>query len=344
MDKSYVPYMEKHYATPDDERPDTPRRGHPIAVVAERTGLSRDVLRVWERRYGAVEPDRTAGGQRLYSDQHVERFRLLAAATRHGRNIGLVATLPNDELKQLIDGDRAAMDRPSASGLDTRDGTRFATRDGTREGKAIDIVDTALACVLAYDAAKLDRVLRRAIAELGLLAVLENIIPHFMLRIGEEWVAERLTIAHEHLASAAVMAVTLDAIRTVPDNADAPRILVATPAGELHGIGAALVAAAAALDGWTIVYLGVDVPAREIAAAAEAVNARVVGLSAVYVPDPERLAREIATVRQALSPEVALLVGGTAAHAHADVLQSAGVNLCSSLLALRSELATRMVA
>ncbi|PKL92294.1 MAG: transcriptional regulator, partial [Gemmatimonadetes bacterium HGW-Gemmatimonadetes-1] len=62
-----------------------------MALVAERTGLSRDVLRAWERRYGAVSPARSDGGQRLYSDEDIERFRLLAAATQHGRTISLVA-------------------------------------------------------------------------------------------------------------------------------------------------------------------------------------------------------------------------------------------------------------
>lgn len=80
---------------------------HPIAVVAQRTGLSRDVLRVWERRYDAVSPSRSAGGQRLYSDANIERFRLLSAATEHGRSIGQVAALSNERLAALIDEDEA---------------------------------------------------------------------------------------------------------------------------------------------------------------------------------------------------------------------------------------------
>ena len=61
---------------------------HPIAVAAERTGLTQDVLRVWERRYGAVKPKRGANGQRVYTDADLEQLRLLHAATHAGRSIG----------------------------------------------------------------------------------------------------------------------------------------------------------------------------------------------------------------------------------------------------------------
>ena len=98
--------------------------GHPIAVVAERTGLSRDVLRVWERRYAAVAPARSAGGQRLYSDEQVARFRLLAAATGHGRSISQVAGLTDDELARMVADDELA--RPARP---NHDGARAETLD-----------------------------------------------------------------------------------------------------------------------------------------------------------------------------------------------------------------------
>src|SRR5918998_2487369 len=78
---------------------------HPIGVVAERTGLSPDILRVWERRYRAVEPSRAPDGQRAYSDADVERLRLLRLATLAGRSIRQVARLATDELARLVRDD-----------------------------------------------------------------------------------------------------------------------------------------------------------------------------------------------------------------------------------------------
>jgi MerR family transcriptional regulator, light-induced transcriptional regulator len=83
-------------------------RGHPIAVVAERTGLSQDVLRVWERRYGAVTPARSRGGKRFYSDADVERLTMLRAATRAGRAIGEIALLPTPALATLVADDASS--------------------------------------------------------------------------------------------------------------------------------------------------------------------------------------------------------------------------------------------
>lgn len=337
--------MSKSQPTDVPTSTNLPGLGHPIAVVAERTGLSRDVLRVWERRYRAVEPMRSAGGQRVYSDQQIERFRLLAAATRHGRTIGLVATLSNAQLTQLIEDDVIAAKsletvtpKPTAVLLPPTRHSPPHARDAKRSEHLSEIVDAAMAYTMAYDGASVERLFRRSIAEFGLLCVLDEVIPPFMIRIGEEWVEHQLSIAHEHLASAAVMSVLFDAMRAGQEKADAPRILIATPAGERHGIGAALVAATASLDGWTVVHLGVDVPASEICAAAEAVNASVVALSAVYVEDPTHLAREVALIREALASSVSLVVGGSAALGHSEVLKAPGVTMCTSLDALRQEL------
>jgi DNA-binding transcriptional MerR regulator len=85
--------------------------GHPIAVVVARTGVSEHLLRVWERRYGAVAPARGEGGHRRYSDADVARVRLLHAVTRAGRLIGQVARLPTDVLARMADEDAATHTR-----------------------------------------------------------------------------------------------------------------------------------------------------------------------------------------------------------------------------------------
>lgn len=303
--------------------------GHPIAVVAERTGLSRDVLRVWERRYSAVEPTRTPGGQRLYSDADVARFLLLAAATKHGRSISMVASIPTAELERLVAEDAAA--RPAAAPVSLADA--HAER-----------VELALEYTRALDGASLDRVLRRAIAQFGLSAFLEDIVPHLMHRIGDEWRGERLTIAHEHLASAAVLAIILESIRAVPEAPEAPRLLVTTPSGERHAVGAALAAAAAALDGWTVVYLGVDVPAADIATAAAATGVRAVALSVVYADDPAHVSRELHAVRTKLPANVPLLIGGVAAMLMSAELAQPGMVVCRSIAEMRSALAREAIA
>ena len=206
---------------------------HPIAVVAARTGLSRDVIRVWERRYGAVAPSRSAGRQRLYTDADIRRFGLLASATRHGRNISLIASLPDQALERLIADDTAAQPESAAEQLPA----------------VSRAIDAALAAIADLDAAALDGHLRRAIARDGAPCFLDTFVPSLMRRIGDGWMAGRISIAEEHLASAVVHGLLMETVRSIATAPGSPRLLVATPAGDNHAVGAALVAASATLEG-----------------------------------------------------------------------------------------------
>src|SRR5687768_6120134 len=278
----------------DAESPtqDLPR--HPIAVVSERTGLSQDVLRIWERRYLAVTPTRGAGGHRLYSDDDVARLRLLHAATAAGRNIGQIARLPSDELSRLVDEDTAARL--------TRTGAVAAREERPPARASVDVIDQALAATARLDAGELEHVLRRAVAQRGVTAFIEDVASPLLRRLGDDWHAGRSTIAHEHLASSTVHDIVTEAMRSLGRRSGAPTVLVATPTGERHAIGAALVGAAAAAEGWRVLHLGADLPAKEIAAAAIAAHVRVVAVSITYVRDGSETVDELRALRALLPP------------------------------------------
>jgi DNA-binding transcriptional MerR regulator/methylmalonyl-CoA mutase cobalamin-binding subunit len=307
-----------------DSATTTPR--HPIAVVAERTGLSQDVLRVWERRYRAVAPSRTAGGERLYSDADIERLRLLDAAVNGGRRIGRVVELSTTDLARLVDEDRAA----------------DAARAFHTVAPASDVdrvaVDEALERVRALDARGLDDLLRRNAALVGVPALLERTVTPLLRQIGEQWHQGRLSIAEEHMASAVIEAFVLGAMRAMAVSASAPQLLVATPPRSRHVLGAALVAAAAAADGWRVVFLGGDVPAAEISRAAIATGARAVAVSVVYADDDASVLTELRQLREALPAHVALVAGGQAVIPHARVLSRSDIEVGATVDALRATL------
>lgn len=297
---------------------------HPIAVVAERTGLSQDVLRIWERRYGAVRPQRAAGGRRLYSDADIERLGLLHAATRAGRSIGQVAPMSTDALLALVGEDAEARARSVRTMIGTSD--------------AAALVETALALTQSLNASALDERLRRGAAFVGLPAFVESVAAPLLRRIGEEWHAGRLSPAHEHLASSVLHDIIVETMRAFPRRDGAPGVLVATPAGERHTIGAALVGAAAAVAGWNVLYLGADLPARDIADAARVAGVQAVAVSIVYVDDRERVLREMRALRSRLAPEITLIAGGAGASALAAELLAMGVRVESGVPGLLAEL------
>ena len=297
---------------------------HPIGVVAERTGLSQDVLRVWERRYAAVEPGRSTSGQRLYSDSDIERLRLLNLATQAGRAISQVAPLPTAELERVVREDEEARGR--------------APDRTARPEPADDLISPALERTLALDGPGLELLLRRAMLTLGMPAFLETVAPPLLTRIGDEWHAGRLAPSQEHLASAIVHRVVANAMQTMATPTGSPNFLIATPAGERHEIGAVLAAAAAAAEGWRVTYLGSDLPGGDIADAAIRTNARIVGLSTIYLADRDRVIDEIRLVRSRLPATVPLLLGGAASASLVEELGRNGIRAVRDLAELRSVL------
>jgi len=280
--------------------PTTAEPRHPIGVVAERTGLTPDVLRVWERRYGLVTPARSRGGQRLYSDADIERLSLLHRATQGGHGISHVASLNNAKLGDLV---RA---------IETGGERTTARVTPAREPQAI--VDQALAYADALDPVGLESVLRRSVARYGIVFFMDAIAAPFMRRMGDEWHAGRITYAQEHLATATVHRVVSDVSPVLTDGGN-PTIVVATLEGERHANGALMAAATAASEGWRVIYLGADLPPADIAEAAVRTGASAVGISMVLSEKKARTAASLRELEKRMPANARLLVGGTGSKA-----------------------------
>lgn len=274
---------------------------HPIQVVSKRTGLRADVIRAWERRYGAVEPRRSDTGRRMYTDEDVERLGLLGRATRSGRRIGDVARLDMEALRHLVEEDERAVAAVST--------TMSGTPQGARES---DLIEVAMADVAAMDAPGLERHLFKASVKLTVPLLLDGLISPLFRRIGREVREGRLRIANEHMATAVTRSF-LGALRATSDPTQVigPHLIVTTPAGQVHELGALMAALAAASQGWKVVYLGPDLPADEIAAAAEQTGAEAIALSIMCLEADPRLRGELLRLRRHL-PDAVIFAGGDA--------------------------------
>lgn len=306
--------------TPAGSDPLTPR--HPIRVVAERTGLSTDVLRAWEKRYGVVAPHRSDTGQRLYTDADVERLLTLRRATDAGRPIGRIAELTPAELGSLVREDEEARAR------------REQLLARTAGPEADTYMASALTAVRELDAAGLDAVLVQAALRLGAPVFLEDVAAPLLRRIGDDWHRGALRAAHEHLASAVIRRVLSWLLWTAGGGA-AGTVVVATPAGHVHEMGGLLSAAVAAGEGWRVVYLGADLPADEIARVAREAGADMVALSLVFPLADALVAGELRRLRGALPDTAALVVGGSGADSYAGTLDEIGARQVTDLAAFR---------
>jgi DNA-binding transcriptional MerR regulator/methylmalonyl-CoA mutase cobalamin-binding subunit len=297
---------------------------HPIGVAAERTGISPHVLRVWERRYRAIEPTRTDGGRRLYSDADIERLRLMALATAAGRGISQVAKLPTKELARLVRDDEEARRQ-----LGT---TRRGRTSGTTAGE--DVV-AARARARALDAVGLERVLRRSAALVGASAFLDTVATPLLKEIGDERSAGELAPGEEQLVLVALRRVIEGIVPVLIVSGDAPNLIVATPVGDRQEIEAVMATAGAAIEGWRVTYLGPGVPVSEIAVAAASTSARAVSVTVPRAGNNDLLLQELRALRARLAARVPLLAGGAGALEIAAELRGAGVQVIEHLTDLR---------
>lgn len=267
---------------------------YPIRVVSKLTGISVDTLRAWERRYAVVEPERDDRG-RLYSESDVDRLRLLRDAVDRGHAIGRVARLSTEELAALLS--RGAPPRPEP---------------GSAHAAPADL-SALQAAVDRFDAVGLRRELSRLAAVLPARALAREVALPFLHLVGEAWHEGKLSVAQEHLVSAELRSLFGGLARLQAPPEPAPRLLLATPAGERHELGTLVASLVASGSGFAAIYLGPDLPAAELLEAARRVEPRAVVLGFTGSETALGGLAAIAEVARGLPVAVELWVGGAGA-------------------------------
>jgi methanogenic corrinoid protein MtbC1 len=282
---------------------------------------------VWEKRYGVVEPGRSQGGHRLYSDSDVERLLLLNRVTSAGRRISRMAGVATDELRQLAEEDAQEA---------------FVSRQA--EVAPVDAgphLAASLSAVDRMDARDLETALMRATVALPAPALIQEVVGPLLARIGEQWKHGKLTPGHEHLATAVIRRVLESIMNACAAGSSAPTIVVTTPAGQVHEFGALLVGAAAAALGWRVTYLGTSLPGWDIAGVAKSVGADAIALSIVYPENDPSLPAELTALRDAAGSEMEILVGGRAASNYSEAIEAIRATRVTDLSQLVSFLESR---
>jgi DNA-binding transcriptional MerR regulator/methylmalonyl-CoA mutase cobalamin-binding subunit len=264
-----------------------------IAAVERDTGLSKDTLRVWERRYGFPQPQRDAYGERVYPLEQLDKLRLIKRLMDQGFRPGKIIGQSAAELQRLAEGMTGTP--RSAATLDTGD-------DLARY----------LECITDHRLEDLKRQLSQALLRLGLARFIGEVVAPLSTQVGEAWSRGQLQIFEEHLYTEAVQSILRSAVATIPAGAAPPRVLLTTFPQEPHGLGVLMAEAMFALEGAACVPLGVQTPLWEIAAAARAQSIDVVALSFTAVVNPNQVLAGLADLRAQLPRSIAIWVGGSA--------------------------------
>jgi DNA-binding transcriptional MerR regulator/methylmalonyl-CoA mutase cobalamin-binding subunit len=270
---------------------------YPIRYVAQQTGLSTHVIRVWEKRYQAVVPKRTESNRRMFSGMDIERLKMLRTAVRIGHSISQIAGLPAKELVQLVK-------------LDVADASRVFT---ARESGSLDATyfyDQSLSTVLNFDAKRLESVLDRAAVHLSKMELIKAVIEPLCQKIGELWAQGELKVINEHMTTTVIRSFLWNLLRSAQVSETSPKIVIATPAGHQHELGALAIALIACESNWQALYFGPSLPAEEIAAAVTYADARAVALSITYLEDSHQLNLEVKKLRRYLDDAITIFIGG----------------------------------
>jgi DNA-binding transcriptional MerR regulator/methylmalonyl-CoA mutase cobalamin-binding subunit len=245
-----------------------------IGELSRRVGVSPELLRAWEARYGLLAPERTAGGLRLYSDADEHRVR--------------------------------AMRRQIAAGLSAAEAARVALGAGARPATADDILADLDAAVAALDEVAVHGALDRAFATLTLGAVVADVVLPFLRAIGDQWAAAERTVAEEHFASN-VVAGRLRTLARGWGDGPGPRAVLACPPQEQHELGLICFGLLLRERGWRVTYLGAETPLADPAIAE--LGPDVVVLAAVAAQPLADAADEI----RALGTRGRVAIGGAGA-------------------------------
>jgi MerR family transcriptional regulator, light-induced transcriptional regulator len=271
-----------------------------IGELSRRVGVSPDVLRAWERRYGLLRPQRSRSGQRLYTDADEARVREMLGHMDRGYAPAVAARLAAQAPRPRVPPGEAAPTRagrpaPAPAVAPAADLAAFAGELRT----ALDGLDEASA----------EAVLDRLLAAFALDTVLRDVVLPFLHDLGDRWARGAVTVGQEHFATA-VIAGRLHALARGWDAGVGPRAVLACPSDERHDLGLLCFALALRSRGWRVCYLGADTPADAIASVAGQLDAELIVLGAVRA---EPLVGALAPLAALASDRRRVCVGGRGA-------------------------------
>lgn len=259
-----------------------------ISAVERDTGLSKDTLRIWERRYAFPAPARDAKGERLYPAIQVEKLRLIKRLMDNGHRPGKIIGRSIDDLRIL----GAAL---------------------TKEGATTEDLNVFLNLIRNHQLEEFRSLLSRTMARNGLRAFVLDTVAPLNVAVGEAWMDGRIAVFEEHLYSEVMQNLLRNAITALQQQGPAPKILLTSLPQEQHSLGLLMAQTMLVIEGASSIALGTQTPLADIVTAARAHGADIVALSFSLSFPEVKAAEGLNQLRLALEPSVRLWAGGAGA-------------------------------
>ncbi len=265
----------------------------PIAAVERATTLSKDTLRIWERRYGFPQPLRNAQGERLYPADQVQRLQLMQLLLSNGLRPAAIASLPLEALKTLLDECQARALPPATPEL--------------------PLQNECLRELAQHNMPGLLQLLNQSAKRLGIARLVCDVLPDLTAEVGRAWARGAIAVFEEHLYTECVSTLLRQMLAelTLQTDRRPPRILLTTVPQESHGLGLLMAHTLMALEGCDCRSLGLQTPIADMVQAAAAQAVDVLALSFSQTMRGADVQRSLRAVRQALPEHVQIWAGGS---------------------------------
>lgn len=262
-----------------------------ISAVERDTGISKDTLRVWERRYGYPKPGRDAYGERTYSSEQVSKLRLLRRLLDQGHRPGRIINLPFEQLSELA-------------------GRQSAGRDSdTAEAESHEL-DRFIELVRAHRVDELRRELSQLVLRLGIERFAGEVASPLNRLVGETWSRGGLEVFEEHLYTESMQVILRSAISAIPSTNDSPQVLMTTFPNEPHGLGLLLAEALLSMEGCRCYSLGCETPVGDILRASQVRPYDIIALSFTACLTPNQIQEGLRELRGGLPAGTRIWAGG----------------------------------
>lgn len=302
-----------------------------IQTVSQLCGLSSHCIRAWEKRYGAIKPERTDNGRRVYSEGELNRLMMLGKLSSLGNSISLIANLPDDELARLLE--KMTQGRVIVQ-------TMIAAKN--KQDPSVYLQNMFMA-LHAYKLDVLAHELNKASMDLSCKDFALEVVAALFRKVGEYVHDGRMSIAQEHTLSALTKFFIGNRIgqHYQADKTTRFKITIATPLGEFHSIGLMLASLLMVEHGINFIYLGENLPEESIADCAKATDSDAVllAISPAFSGRTHGINEVTSNLRRLLPAKTQIWVGGAVNQLKTNTIREAGVHSFGSLALLDTKLA-----
>ena len=266
-----------------------------IRTVSEITGIPRNTLIAWERRYGVIHPERHPNGYRSYSEEDVSQLLRIKNAQKAGLKISEAFSL-------LKRGDTSAGPPSAAAQLSPM--PQLAS-----EGLS-SLKDQLVQALIGYRKEEAERLLGRLVTIPFPTRVLEVYFP-VLTEIGNRWEKGEVSVAQEHYASSIIRGHLASILLNIgPASSKAPHAACTTFPGEQHEMAALALSIQLSLAGFRVSYLGPNLPTEDLVGFVSSQKPTLTCVSVINPINPQELEIYAQRVSAALPEDGRLIIGG----------------------------------